>query len=253
MKFIFLHFYLFMVVFITSCSSTLENRERSRLLLERGVSFYQNGNYPLALRDLLQAEEYDATNPIVQNNLGLIYFEREKYDLAEIHLRKAIKLLPTYTDAKNNLGRILIELKRYVEADKILSEVVHDLTYNNQEKGFFNLGLSKFNQGNYEEARQAFLKSLDLQRENCPSYSYLGRTYFEAKNYLGAAETLDKAIGFCQRLLFDEPHYFSALTYFRLGDKERAKARFEELIKLYPNGKYREKSKAMLDILRKVN
>jgi outer membrane protein assembly factor BamD (BamD/ComL family) len=40
------------------------------------------------------------------------------------------------------------------------------------------------------------------------------------------------------------------MSYLQVGDKSRARARFEEIVKLYPNGKYVEKSRAMLQIIR---
>ena len=93
---------------------------------------------------------------------------------------------------------------------------------------------------------------MNASRDNCVANAYYGRSIFEMKDYSKATSALDTAIGFCQRALFDEPHYYSALAYYRLGDKEKSMARFTEIVKLYPEGKYREKSKAMLEMLRKA-
>jgi outer membrane protein assembly factor BamD (BamD/ComL family) len=38
-----------------------------------------------------------------------------------------------------------------------------------------------------------------------------------------------------------------------MGDRSKSMARFEELVKIYPAGKYREKAKGMLDLIRKGN
>lgn len=246
-------FCLILIIYLSSCSTSSKDKEKANLLLERGISFSQNGNFASGLRDLLKAEEYDPKNPLIQNNLGLLYFEREHFDKAEKHLRNAIALEPKYSDARNNLARVLIEEKKYRESEEQLDIVINDLTYGNTEKALFHYGLSKFNQKLFNEALIYFGKSLKAKSDNCIALTYLGRSYFEIKNYSYAAEALDKAVGFCQKVLFDEPHYYSALTFYRLGEKEKSKARFEEIIKLYPNGTYRDKSKAMLDLLRKVD
>jgi tetratricopeptide (TPR) repeat protein len=236
--------------FVLGCA-TAEKKERAQLHLKIGLSHYENRNYPLALQEFLNAEKLDPENPAVLNNLGLTYFMRERYDLAESNIRKAIELAPNFTDARNNLARVLIEKGKYTEAQKELKIVLDDLTYTGQERAYLNLGLSYFNQGEYLQAREAFLKSVNIQRESCTANTYLGRSHFELKNYAKAAEILDNAIGFCSKSAYDEPHYYSALTYYRLGQPEKSMARFEEILRLYPNGQYRDKSRAMLDLIKK--
>jgi len=242
------------LLLIVGCSTShKKDEEKSDLYLQMGISQFQNGNYPFALRDLLKSEELNAQNVNTQNMLGLTYFMREHYDLAEQHLHRALQIQPTFTEARNNLGRVLIEEGKYVEAEKELAIVLNDLTYADTVKAYINMGLARFNQKNYALAAKAFESAVKEKPDSCIPNSYRGRSYFEMKDYSKAAEALDRAIGFCQKELNDEPHYYSALAYYRLGDKSKAIARFEELIKYYPNGTYREKAKGMLDLIRKGN
>ncbi|WP_413569103.1 tetratricopeptide repeat protein [Bdellovibrio sp. HCB117] len=231
------------------CAS--QDKQKADLYLRMGAAQMESGNYPYALRDLLKAEELDPKNAATQNNLGLVYFFRERYDLAEKHLQKALELEPKYTEARNNLSRVLIEQGKYADAEKELRVVLADLTYPSPEKAYINLGLAKFNQKDFTGARTAFTKVLNANPDDCIGNTYFGRTFFETEDYARAAEALDRAIGFCQKSLYDEPHYYSALAYYRLGDKSKSVARFEELIKYYPTGKYREKAKGMLSLIRK--
>jgi len=243
----------FSLFILTACATTNStDAEKAELFLRMGSTQFESGNYPASLTALLKAEELDPKNPAVQNNLGLVYFMRQRYDLSEKHLRRALSLSSKYSEARNNLGRVLIEAGKFQEAEKELQLVIDDLTYPSVDKAYVNMGLAQFNQKNYTGSRQNFLNAMNVARDNCVANAYYGRTFFEEKDYNKAAPALDNAIGFCQRALFDEPHYYSALTYYRLGDKEKAMARFSEIVKLYPEGKYREKSKAMLDMLRKA-
>jgi Tfp pilus assembly protein PilF len=243
----------FSIFILTACASgNSKDSEKAELFLRMGSAQFENGNYPAALNDLLKAEELDSKNPAIQNNLGLIYFMRQRYDLAEKHIRRALSINNKYTEARNNLARVLIERGQFKEAEKELRIVIDDLTYPSVDKAYVNLGLAQFNQKNYSESKESFLHAINFSRDNCVANAYYGRSYFEMKDYDKASTALDTAIGFCQRALFDEPHYFSALTYYRLGDKDKAMARFSEIVKLYPEGKYREKSKAMLEMLRKA-
>lgn len=219
--------------------------------MRMGISQIESGNYPGALKDLLKAEELDPQNAVIQNNLGLVYFFRKRHDLAEKHLRKAVAMDEKYTEARNNLSRVLIEQGKFSDAEKELKIVLNDLTYPNPEKAYINMGLVEFNQQDYSSARKFFSQVIDSTPDDCIANAYIGRSFFEEKDYARAAETLDRAIGFCQKNLYDEPHYYSALAYYRLGEKSRSVARFEEVIKYYPTGKYRDKAKGMLSLIRK--
>lgn len=243
---------LLLLINLAACTSVREkNKNLAELKLQLGTAYFEQGNYPIALKELLDAEKLDSSNPIIQNNLGLTYFMREKYDLAIKSLKNAIDLRPTYSDARNNLARVYIEKGEYINAEKELNIVINDLTYTQITKAYINMGLSKFNQSKYREAVKYFELAIKSQNDNCVAYSYLGRSYFEQNDYEMAINYLDKGIGFCQKLLYDEPHYFSALAYYRIGNKEKSLARFEEIISLYPNGVYREKAKGMIEILKK--
>jgi tetratricopeptide (TPR) repeat protein len=103
----------------------------------------------------------------------------------------------------------------------------------------------------FDKARIYFEKSLAIQRTNCLAHSFLGRALYEEKKFDKAALELDRAIGFCQKDGFDEPHYYSGLSYFDLGAKDKAIARLEALIKLFPGGKYADKARSMLEVMKR--
>jgi Tfp pilus assembly protein PilF len=244
-------FVLASIDILGGCSSIPENRNIAEMHLKIGVGHMSAGNYPLALAEILKASNLDPDNPVIENNLGLAYALRGRLDLSEIHIRRALSLKPEYTDARNNLGRILLERGNYKESEVELIKVTEDLTYGNPEKAFTNMGIVKFKMEKYEEAKRFLQKSLDLQRENCVALSYYGRCYYELQDYKKSAEVLDKAVGYCMRIQYDEPHYYGALSYFQNGEKKQAETRLEQLIKLYPDGKYSDKARAALEMIRK--
>ena len=128
---------------------------------------------------------------------------------------------------------------------------MNDFTYNGIDRAYVNYGRSRFLQKDYDGAMEAFEKAIKNNRESCLANSFYGRAIFEKGEYQRAANVLDHAIGLCQKLMFDEPHYYSALAWYRADDKDKAVARLEEIVKIYPNGKYRDKAKGMLDLIRK--
>ena len=227
------------------------DKETAALHLQIGTEELQNGAYPQALTTLLKAESLDPDSAPIQNNLGLAYYVREKYQEAESHIKKAIEIDPKYSDAHNNLGRVYLETGRYEDAIRELKLVENDLTYVNPEKAYLNLAIVYFRKKSFPESIEYLNKTLNIQRDNCVARNYLGRNYYEQKQYGRASEELDRAVSFCKRALFDEPSYYSALSYYSLGRQDKAEARLEEMIKLFPNGQYYEKAKSMLDIMKR--
>jgi Tfp pilus assembly protein PilF len=233
-----------------ACSSVSHrDPQRADLHLQIGTGYLSKGLYPQAMQELLHAEEYDPDNPVILNNLGLAYFVRGRLKTAEEKFRKALRFSPKFSEAKNNLGRLLIDAGRTSEALKILHEVENDLTYEYQEKTYSNLGMAYFNLGQFQKAEEYLLKSLEIRRDNCATASFYGRTLYEEKRLEASAQALDQAIEFCRSSRYEEPIFFSAMSYFSLGNKEKSRARIEELLKDYPKSKYYAKAKGMLELL----
>ncbi len=235
---------------LAGCSTVSKpDQERAGLHLKIGSGYLAQGQYPQAMSELLKAENLDPKNPLILNNLGLAYHVRGRLKQAESKFRLAVKVEPRFSDAKNNLAHNLIGQKRVNEATKILHEVEGDLTYGYPEKTFSNLGLAYFELGQYKKAEEYLLRSLEIRRQSCTTANYYGRTLQEMKRMKQSAEILDQAIEFCRVSKFEDPLYFSAMSYFSLGDREKSRARLEELLKEYPKSKYVAKAKGMLELL----
>lgn len=243
---------LSLLIFLSvGCSTFSKDKEAAELHTRIGTGHLNSGNYPQALSEFLAAEKLDSKSANVQNGLGLAYYFRGRLDLAETHFRKSLALEPNRSETRNNLGRTLIDQDKFQEAVVEINKVIADLTYIAPEKALTNLGVAQFKMGQFANAKSTFNKALSYQKENCLAQSYYGRCFYELKDFKRSAESLDRAVGYCQRVLFDEPHYYSALSYYQLGQVARAEARFEELIKLYPDGQYGEKAKSMLATIRR--
>ena len=208
------------------------------------------GDYPQALRELREAERLDSYNATIHNNLGLAYLVRDKIDDAEIHFKKSLSIKNDYTDARNNLGRLYIDVGLYNKAITELEIAATDLTYQYPEKSWSNLGQAYFLSGQYEKAKKSLQKSVKERRDSCFTMNYYGRSLFELKNYKAAAESLDQAVRLCEKSNFEEPHFYSALSFYKIGNVDQARARFNEVLQLYPKSHYAIKAKEMLEILK---
>lgn len=241
---------LFWATALVGCNTvTKADEERARLHLQIGTGYLAQGIYPQAMSELLKAERLNPKDPAILNNLGLAYQVRGRLKKAEEKFRQAIKLDASFSDAKNNLARVLIDQKEIDSAIKILRQVEGDLTYPHAEKTFANLGMAYFEQGSFKQAEEYLLRSLELQRGACTASSFYGRTLQQQNRLKQAAEALDQAIENCRTAKFEDPLFYSAMSYFSIGDKEKTRARLEELLKDYPQSKYVAKAKGMLHLL----
>jgi len=218
--------------------------------LQNGNAHLAKGNNPGALAEFLKAEELDPTNPNIHNSLGLAYYLRGRMELAESHFTKALAMEPKFTEARNNLGRTYIELKKYKDAVRVLKQASEDLLYRSPEKTLSNLGLAYFNLHQFAKAEQSFFKSLQIRRKDCLSLNYHGRSLLEMSQLDKAVISLDQAVNECKLLSFEEPYYYSAVAYMKMGKREFAIARIEEGLALYPQGEYAQRAQHMLEILK---
>jgi type IV pilus assembly protein PilF len=246
---------LMMCSFLVSCAGTKrteeENAIKADLNLQIAMSYIKSGNYPLALKQLLIAEELNPKSEVVQVHLGFVYYLRESYELAEKHYQKALRLKPDFSEAKNLMARMYIDTNRYNQAEELLQQIIQDLTYQDFPKAYGHYGLLEFKRKKYSAAVPHLKKSLERDRENCETNVLLGRSYLEMDQLALAVPQLDKSIPFCMSLESDEAHYYSAIALYRAGQKSKSRFRFEELTKLFSNGKHYEKAQKMLEIIRK--
>lgn len=241
----------FLFLFAVSCASTQKDDvARSMLHLEIGTTYLTKGNYPAALRELLIAEKLNPDSPVIQNNLGLVYYVRNKTDLAEKHFRQAITIEPKYSDSRVNLGHLLIDLRLYDQAIRELKVACDDLLYQYPDKALYNLGLAYFKKGDFKSSKDSLEKALEINRNNCSALNLYGRSLFELKNYSPAAESLDRAAETCRTMGASEPLYYAGLTYLRVGNREKAQARFEEIVQQHQNSPQAPKAKEALELMK---
>ena len=239
---------LLTIFVFTGCSHKKKQRQATNLHLNLGSQFLSAGNYPAAFRELSRAKEIHPYDPVVYNLLGLTYAARKRFPLAESSFKKAIELDPEYSEARNNLGRLYIKLKRYPSAIREIKKAIEDLKYHAPERSHANLGLVYYKMEEWPLAEENFARSIELNNKYCQGYIFHGRTLLKQAKFKKASRTFDTAIEFCDN--FDVPFYYSALSYLHAGSQQMAKARFQDLLTIYPNSKYRYRTYAHLKKLR---
>jgi tetratricopeptide (TPR) repeat protein len=239
----------FILILLAACSTANKDVKKAKLHFELGTAQLESGNYPEALQELLTADSMDPENPYILNQLGLAYFVRDKFLEAQQQILRSLKIKPDYTDARNNLARVLISMGKNDDAISELEKVLKDLTYTTPEKAHTNLGIAYMNKESFEKSKKSFSTAIQINRTFCPAYNYYGQTLFRNKEYEKAIQIFDSAAKQCDQLP-SEIQYYGALSYYKIGQLDKAIARFEEVIKEYPETEIAHKSENMLKIIK---
>ena len=207
--------------------------------LAMGVSLLKNCKNQQALSHLLKAADLKKKDPLTQHTLALAYYALGRYSLAEKVLKRTLKINNKLTEPRVTLAKVYLERKQPVRALKELSLAEKDLTY----PGYFKIvglrGEAYFQRKNWIQAKKWFTEAERETSEagRCFTYTHLGRTELELKNYQSAVGFLNKAAVFCQKRLslckkqkFHE-QYFLAQGYIKLGQKSRSKYHLKIFLK----------------------
>jgi type IV pilus assembly protein PilF len=159
------------------------DEEQVQALVELGVGYLRNQQYPRAKENLSKALKIDPNSPIIHNLFGLIFQLEGESDLADEFFRKSLKLDPQFSTARNNYGAFLYEQGRYTEAAQQLELCAQDRLYASRAQVFENLGVSYLKLDRVEDAGAALTRSLQLNPDQVRASLELADIRFIQRNY----------------------------------------------------------------------
>ncbi len=239
-------------ILLTGCSllnAKKEERTVAQMKIDLANSQIHAGNTARAFQTLAEVKKQDPNNPELYNALGMAYFRRGRFEQAVENFQKAIELKPDYLDAQNNLGLVYIEMGRTDEGIQVLKLLTKNLKYLSQEKAHFNLALGYLRKGEVQLAKESAMESLRFGKPICPAYGVYGQTLFLDGLYQRAEDVLTEAIKTCKEFA-DEFNYIKGLSQFGMGQKEKAIATLQAILKDTPTSPFAVKAKAALQTIR---
>lgn len=187
---------LSITIILPSCSQKkpAQARQQAEAIRELGEAYMTEGNYTMALRELLKAEQLYPDDPYLQNNLGLTYMARGRLETAVTHFEKALALSPNYSPARNNLGSVYIALEKWDKAIECFEIVKDDLLYATPYFPVSNLGYVYYRKGNYEKAKRYYREALDMERRFARPHHGLGMIAMATGNIDEAIRRFEMAL-----------------------------------------------------------
>ena len=164
---------LFAAILASCAGPSADRKKEADARMRMGVTYLEQRNLPMAMRELAKASELDPGNPEVEMALGLAYQARGDQSKAEEHLRKAIGKKPEYADAHNNLGIVLAGRKAWDEAIREFEAAAANVMYTTPERAYFNLGEAYRAKGDPARAEGAYRRALQANDRYAPAYTAL--------------------------------------------------------------------------------
>jgi type IV pilus biogenesis/stability protein PilW len=148
--------------------------------MRMGVTYLEQGNLPMAMRELHRASGLDPDNPEVDMILGLAYRARGDREKAEEYLRKAIGKKDDYAEARNNLGIVLADRRAWDEAIREFEAAAENVQYQTPERAIYNEAEAYRGKGDKAKAEEQYRRALATNERYAPAYTALSSLLSEA-------------------------------------------------------------------------
>jgi type IV pilus assembly protein PilF len=209
-----------------------ETRRRARIRLELGASYYQQGNYQVALQELRQALTIDPNYAAAYGVLGLVYMDLGDRARAEESFQRGLRLSPTDSDVANNYGWFLCQGGRYKESLEMFARALRNPLYTTPARPLHNAGICARRMGDDKAAEDYFQRSFQVDPGNPVAMYNLGELYLKRGE-------LDRAKFYSSRLLsnFDptaEILWLALRVERRLGNREAEASLGAQLRRRFP-------------------
>jgi tetratricopeptide (TPR) repeat protein len=227
--------------------------ERGRILLDKGVLRWKQGDYDgaarlggLAIAEFRKASEDPKDLSKAHNMLGLIAQSRGDYAGALSEFGKSLEIdrgtgdLPSAIATQNNIGVAWWNKDEYDKASQIFEENLKVIEKVGDQhalaNAYNNLGLVQWNRGRYVQAREWHEKSLAIRRRIgdrpgiASSLNNLGLVEWGLGNYDSALGSFQQCIGL-RRELGDRSG--TAVCLNNIGNILADRSRYDEALEHY--------------------
>ncbi len=216
--------------------------------LQQSGGIQSEVNRRAAYPELTLAIRLDPRNALYHQLLGTLYLYGQDYPAAERATLHALELDPNLAESHNNLGLVYLAQGRPHEAAARFRKALDNLSYPTPEYAAYNLGKAEYLLGNYDEAVEAYERSLAILPNNPEGQFELGMSYAR----LGRLAESERAFGAALKLRPDAPRtrYELGMALFKLGRREEAVGQFRRVVELDPAGELGEQSRTYLKLLK---
>jgi tetratricopeptide (TPR) repeat protein len=246
------------LMYFQAYNHTESNSDRAIIWAELSWVYYYEKNYEKAIEAAENVSTYDSEYKAMDDLnrlLGYSYIALRNDTLAERYLINSLELNATDDKqqyVKYELGKIYFTRGGYDLAYPYFNDARDFFETNNKEyfqSILFYLGFINYYLENLEKSREYFEQILTenpSDQRKAGAFFGLAFVEFRVKNYLNVISLCEKIMDIDQNF-FDRESvgFLTAASYFYLGRKDIFQEYYQEMIKSYPQGRYRQE----LDVL----
>ncbi len=189
---------VFMVACVTSTNSSLTDKADPNVAVERyvklGLEYIKRNDLHRARKHLSRALDIKPDDASANAAMGLVYHQEGENKKAEGFFTKAIKSDANYTPGRSYYGAFLFSQQRYKESLDEFTKASEDTRYEGRAQIFSNIALCQIKLENNSAAIDAYLKALQLDRNNAIALSGITELYIVKADF-------DKAQHYYNRLV----------------------------------------------------
>ncbi|HWS76736.1 MAG TPA: type IV pilus biogenesis/stability protein PilW [Quisquiliibacterium sp.] len=157
-------------------------RRRARIRLELAASYYEQGNYNVALEEVRQSVAIDPEYAPAHGMLGLVYMDLGKRAEAEESFQRALRITPDDSELNNNYGWFLCQTGREKQSIEYFQRALRNPLYNTPARPMHNAGICSMRMGDEAAAEGWFQRSFQVDPRNPVAMYNLAELYLKRRD-----------------------------------------------------------------------
>jgi tetratricopeptide (TPR) repeat protein len=207
-----------------------------------GISYYQQEDYPNAVKALLEAIKQNENDAEAVYTLGRTYLDMEEYKKAVPYYEKAIRLDTTKSNWMNELGLLYYNNEDYKNAVNAFSKAAAS-GYIQSNDFNENLGYACLYSDDYQKGETLLMEIFRRKPGNKDILRDIAEILYQKKQY-------DQSLTYCQKLMELDAKdgkalYQAGLCFQKKGEKDRGQKMCDKAIELDPSLDALRKKKEM--------
>lgn len=167
--------------------SDADARKRADIRLQLAASYYQKGQFNVAIEEAQRALQADPNSAEAYGMLGLIYMDLGDRREADANFARALKLDPASPELNNNYGWYLCQTGRERESVEHFVRAAQNRLYATPGRALQNAGVCMLQVRDYKAAEQHLKRSFELDAVNPFTKFHLARLYLATRQLDRAA------------------------------------------------------------------
>jgi type IV pilus assembly protein PilF len=238
------------IILVCACATTgrQDHKREAETIRNLGEAYLQQGNYSLALKELLKAEALNSEDYYLQNDLGLAYYYKQRYEESIRHFKKALDLKSDFAPAMVGMGNTYFAQKNWDSAIEYYTRAKENLLYATPYFPLSNLGAVYFEKKDYQKSESYYLEALKLRPDFIAALRGLARTYLAMGRVSDAVATLEKAIEIAPE--HAGLHFDLGKVYQLTGNPPKAIEEFQKVTLLSPHSPLADEAEKEIRMLK---